>query len=64
MSGQAIRNNLWALNCVYFYDFTKNDSSRHNLQKEKKSNVDNAHYHRILVCSLNSWASVGDEKQM
>lgn len=32
--------------------------------RKKKSNIDNAHYHHTLVCSLNSWASVRDEKQM
>lgn len=54
MSGQAIRNNLWALNCVYFYDFTKKTALDTICRERKKSDVDNAHYHRILVCSLNS----------
>lgn len=35
MSGQAIRNNLWALNCVYFYDFTKK-TALDTICREKK----------------------------
>lgn len=35
MSGQAIRNNLWALNCVYFYDFAKK-TALDTICREKK----------------------------
>jgi hypothetical protein len=62
MSRQAIRNNLSALNCIYFYDFIK--GQLYTLFSERKKIIDHAHYHSIFVCTLSSWSSMEHEKQI